>query len=55
MVYNVCWLADASSIHSLEDDAEQEVVSVQTWLKKPDVVKSFKCHEVKMNGYMYER
>ncbi|XP_065342943.1 TBC1 domain family member 23 isoform X2 [Cloeon dipterum] len=44
----------ASSLHSLEDEADQEVVSIQTWLKKPDVVKSFKCHEVKMNGYMYE-
>ncbi|XP_059470261.1 TBC1 domain family member 23 isoform X2 [Neocloeon triangulifer] len=45
---------DASSIHSLEDEGDQEVVAIQTWLKKPDVVKSFKCHEVKMNGYMYE-
>ncbi|XP_047119746.1 TBC1 domain family member 23 [Schistocerca piceifrons] len=37
-----------------EDVEEQDVVSISTWLKKPEVIESFKCHEVKVNGYMYE-
>lgn len=31
-----------------------EVVKVSQWLKKPDVITSFACHQVKENGYMYK-
>ncbi|KAL7295796.1 hypothetical protein TKK_0010846 [Trichogramma kaykai] len=31
-----------------------EVVSLQQWLKDPNLVHSFKCMEVKVNGYIYE-
>lgn len=32
-----------------------EVVSIQQWLKDPNLVHSFKCMEVKVNGYVYDR
>jgi len=47
--------ADAASLASLEEEEGQEVVTISTWLNKPDVIKAFKCHEVKVNGYMYDR
>lgn len=31
-----------------------EVVKISQWLKKPDVVSSFSCQEVRENGYMYK-
>lgn len=33
---------------------EKEIINVQEWLKKPEVIKSFKCQEVQLNGYMYD-
>nr|CAD7446294.1 unnamed protein product [Timema bartmani] len=51
---NVCRPVDSASVASPEEDEHQEVVSISTWLNKPEVVKSFKCHEVKVNGYMYD-
>lgn len=38
----------------LEDIGTLETVSLSAWLKKPDVVASFKCQEVKVNGFMYD-
>lgn len=38
-----------------ESEEPVEVVSVQQWLKDPNLVHSFKCMEVKVNGYVYER
>lgn len=32
---------------------EKEIVNVQEWLRKPEVIKFFKCQEVHMNGSMY--
>ncbi|XP_054261795.1 TBC1 domain family member 23 isoform X2 [Macrosteles quadrilineatus] len=40
--------------HVLEDMATLETVSLSAWLKKPEVVASFKCQEVNLSGYMYE-
>nr|CAD7259186.1 unnamed protein product [Timema shepardi] len=44
----------STSVASPEEDEHQEVVSISTWLGKPEVVMSFNCHEVKVNGYMYD-
>ena len=30
-----------------------EVVKISQWLKKPDVITSFTCQQVKENGYMF--
>jgi hypothetical protein len=40
---------------SPEEEEGQEIVAISTWLRKPDVIAAFKCHEVKVNGYMYDR
>ncbi|XP_074652451.1 TBC1 domain family member 23-like isoform X2 [Tubulanus polymorphus] len=34
------------------DDERRETVNLETWLKKPDVLHSFKCREIKQNGYV---
>ena len=39
----------------LSEDEHKETVSLDTWLKKPDVVYSCQCKEVKSNGYTYPR
>ncbi|XP_013774854.1 TBC1 domain family member 23-like [Limulus polyphemus] len=36
-----------------EKEEQEEEVGLQTWLKKPDVIETFKCDEIKDNGYMY--
>ncbi|XP_069686728.1 TBC1 domain family member 23 isoform X1 [Periplaneta americana] len=46
--------ADAASLTSPEEEEGHEGVSISTWLSKPDVIEAFKCHEVKVNGYMYD-
>lgn len=38
-----------------QNEEPLEVVSVQQWLKDPSLIHSFKCMEVKVNGYFYER
>lgn len=42
---------DASQ--QIEENAK-EVVTLQTYLQSADVIASYKCQEVHMNGYMYE-
>ncbi|XP_037052214.1 TBC1 domain family member 23 [Bradysia coprophila] len=36
------------------EENAKEVVTIQTYLQHADVIASFKCQEVHMNGYMYE-
>lgn len=38
-----------------ESEEPVEVVSIQMWLKDPQLLHSFKCQEVKVNGYVYDR
>ncbi|GAB6027407.1 hypothetical protein CHUAL_001678 [Chamberlinius hualienensis] len=38
---------------STDEEDHQEIVSLSTWLKKPDVLSSFKCKEVKRNGHVH--
>jgi hypothetical protein len=47
--------ADTASQASPEEEEGEEVVAISTWLSKPDVIQAFRCHEVKVNGYMYAR
>ena len=38
-----------------EDEVDSELMNIQEYLKKtPDIVKTFKCQEVQINGAMYE-
>ncbi|XP_011315538.1 TBC1 domain family member 23 [Fopius arisanus] len=37
-----------------ESEEPVEVVSIQQWLKDPQLLHSFKCQEVKVNGYVYD-
>ncbi|XP_055837605.1 TBC1 domain family member 23 [Episyrphus balteatus] len=32
----------------------KEIVSINQYLKSPDIINAFKCQEVHMNGYMYD-
>lgn len=36
------------------EENHRETVNIQTFVKNPDVMASFECQEVHMNGYMYE-
>lgn len=46
--------ADMSGQPSPEREDNEDVVSLSVWLQKPDVIESFRCHEVKVNGHMFE-
>lgn len=41
--------------HIFEELTTLETVSLSAWLKKPEIVASFKCQEVNLSGYVYER
>lgn len=43
------------TMYNHESEEPVEVVSIQQWLKDPNLLHSFKCNEVKVNGYLYER
>ena len=47
-------LLDARSATS-SDDERKDVVKLETWLQKPDVMHSFSCQELRDSGYMYNR
>lgn len=36
------------------DSSNLDIVSIQAYLKGPDVIRHFKCQEVHLNGYMYD-
>lgn len=38
-----------------EVEAHQEIVDISIWLKKPDVLKWFACHEVTESNHKYPR
>ncbi|XP_062545963.1 TBC1 domain family member 23 [Armigeres subalbatus] len=35
-------------------DTSDDIVSIQSYLKQPEVIRHFKCQEVHLNGYMYD-
>lgn len=37
------------------DAPNQELVAISSWLKRPDVINSFRCHEVKESGHAFPR
>lgn len=37
-----------------QDSDSDDIVSIQAYLKGPDVIRYFKCQEVHLNGYMYD-
>ncbi|XP_011500394.1 PREDICTED: TBC1 domain family member 23 [Ceratosolen solmsi marchali] len=42
------------TIATTQKEEPIEVVSIQQWLKDPNLIRSFKCMQVKVNGYVYE-
>lgn len=38
----------------MQDEETREIVSLQSWLKNPEVIAHFPCQEVKMNGFMFD-
>lgn len=45
---------NVASIEEFEDEDKHEIVEIQYYLKKPEVIQHFPCQEVKMNGFMYK-
>lgn len=57
---------DVAPVFSIDDDHDnvanehvdleerQELVQIQAYLKKPEVIEHFSCQEVKVNGFMYK-
>lgn len=39
---------------AIQETEVAEVVSLQTWIKNPEVIEHFPCQEVKLNGFMYK-
>ncbi|XP_065158187.1 TBC1 domain family member 23 isoform X2 [Atheta coriaria] len=39
---------------NLEEDDDKELVSIQSWIKDPDVIEHFPCQEVQVSGCMYK-
>lgn len=46
---------EGSARDSEEDEQEKEMVSLETWIRKSDVIYSCKCTEYKGNGRGYPR
>ena len=40
---------------SEDDDQQKEVVSLETWRQKTDVVYSCRCKEIRSNGHSFSR
>ena len=36
-------------------DEQQESVNIETWVKRPDVIRHFPCSEISTTGQMYSR
>ena len=39
----------------MSDEDRREMVSLETWLNKPDIVYSCQCREVDSNGFLHPR
>lgn len=37
----------------MDDTDERELVQINAFIKKPEVIEHFPCQEVKLNGFMY--
>ena len=40
---------------SSEEETRKEAVNIQTWMRRKDLVSSFKCHQILRNGLLAER
>lgn len=40
---------------SSEEETRKEAINIQTWLRRKDLVSSFKCHQILRNGLLAER
>ncbi|XP_058819021.1 TBC1 domain family member 23 [Topomyia yanbarensis] len=47
-------LNDSPSPQAGTPETPEDFVSIQTYLKGPDVIRHFRCQEVHLNGYMYD-
>ena len=49
------FLGDDGEGSLVSDEERREVVSLDTWLNKPDVIYSCQCREVDTNGFVHPR
>nr|XP_023018235.1 TBC1 domain family member 23 isoform X2 [Leptinotarsa decemlineata] len=45
---------NVANVEHLDADDQQELVQIQAYLKKSEVIEHFPCQEVKLNGFMYK-
>ena len=51
-----CFLpADSLGSLASSDEERKEIVNTDTWKKKPDVIITYECQEVKESGHTYPR
>lgn len=54
LIFCLC-LFIAEEVPNSSDEENKEKVSLDTWLKKPDVSFSCKCNAIGSSGYMFPR
>ncbi|KAG5890070.1 hypothetical protein JTB14_003635 [Gonioctena quinquepunctata] len=45
---------NVANVERFDANEQQELVQIQAYLKKPEVIEHFPCQEVKLNGFMYK-
>ena len=55
IVLFVCVSGEEGEGSMMSDEERREVVSLETWLNKPDIVYSCQCREVDSNGFLHPR
>jgi hypothetical protein len=53
-VLGVC-AAEANHERTPSDDGQKELISLDVWLNKPDIIHAYPCSEVKENGQNFPR
>ncbi|KAL1506871.1 hypothetical protein ABEB36_006153 [Hypothenemus hampei] len=43
-----------ANLEMLDDEDDRETVNIQSYLKRPEVIQHFPCHEVQLNGSMFK-
>lgn len=53
-ILGVC-AAEANHERTPSDDGQKELISLDVWLNKPDIIHAYPCSEVKENGQNFPR
>lgn len=51
---NIDAIVEADDTNTSQNELDNEIINLQNFIKKSDVITSLKCQEVHMNGYMYD-